>query len=646
MSEGYHMEDELQQSAYDAHIMRRLLGYVRPYRGWIIMATVLLLILSVLGNLAPILLMHSVDAFINDAARLSGSAGMVEAATERDLSGLFRMVLVIAAVVTVQSLLRYVQVLVVSLVGQRTMFEMRLALFDHLQHLSLGFLDRNPAGRLLSRVTNDIEKVQQTIVEGVVAVISDFMTLAVVLVVMFAVNWKLACVALAPLPLVVITSVLFRKYAQHSFLEVRRKIARINAWMQENVSGMRVVRLFNREDANYAEYVARNADHRDEWIRQVRNFALYFPAVEFLGSLATALVILYCGMVMLKTGQATSGQGSVGTIFAFVFLAERFFGPIRALADRYNLILEAMASSERVFQLQDTQPDVCNGPEPLPCARLKGAVTLDHLWFAYPGTPNDRVLGPPVTPAKAGASSPAPEIGHAEPRWVLKDICLDIAPGERVAIVGHTGAGKSTLIHLLSRFYDIQRGHLRIDGVDVRDYDLIPMRRNIGVVLQDVFLFSGTIEENIRLGNPDISREQVEACARHVNAARFIERLPGGYDYLVGERGCNLSTGQRQLVAFARTLAHDPRILVLDEATANIDTETEHLIQDAIAKLLEGRTSIVIAHRLSTVQHADRIVVFHHGEIRESGTHQELLAHNGLYRTLYELQYKDQTGEG
>ncbi len=622
MSEGYHMQDELQERAYDAHLMRRLLGYIRPYRGWIILATVLLLVLSVLGNLAPVLLMHSVDAYINDATRLAAPEDMVAAAAERDLSGLYRMVLAIAAVVALQGLLRYVQVLVVSVVGQRTMFEMRLGLFDHLQHLSLGFLDRNPAGRLLSRVTNDIEKVQQTIVEGVVAVISDFMTLLVVLVVMFSINPILACVALSPVPLVVLTSVLFRKYAQHSFLEVRRKIAHINSWMQENVSGMRVVRLFNREDVNYAEYVARNADHRDEWVRQVRNFALYFPAVEFLGSLATALVILYCGMVMLKTGEATSGQGSVGTIFAFVFLAERFFGPIRALADRYNLILEAMASSERVFALQDTPPDVCNGPAPVSCARLKGAVALEHVWFAYPS---------------------AAEL-QGEPRWVLKNITLDIAPGERVAIVGHTGAGKSTLIHLLSRFYDIQRGHLRIDGVDVRDYDLIPMRRNIGVVLQDVFLFSGTIEENIRLGNPEISQEKVEACARHVNAARFIERLPGGYGYHVGERGCNLSTGQRQLVAFARTLAHDPRILVLDEATANIDTETENLIQDAIAKLLEGRTSIVIAHRLSTVQHADRIVVFHHGEIRESGTHQELLAHNGLYRTLYELQYKDQTG--
>jgi ABC-type multidrug transport system fused ATPase/permease subunit len=474
---------------------------------------------------------------------------------------------------------------------------------------------------------------------------------------MFAINWKLACVALAPLPLVVVTSVLFRKYAQHSFLEVRRKIAHINAWMQENVSGMRVVRLFNREDANYAEYMARNADHRNEWLRQVRNFALYFPAVEFLGSLATALVILYCGTVMLKTGHAVSGQGSVGTIFAFVFLAERFFGPIRALADRYNLILEAMASSERVFQLQDTPPDVCNGPEPIPCERLKGAVSFDQVWFAYPTTPGAPSLE--ASPLGATASLPAREncapelplggpvreIVEAQPRWVLKNISLDIAPGERVAIVGHTGAGKSTLIHLLSRFYDIQRGNLRIDGVDVRDYDLIPMRRNIGVVLQDVFLFSETIEENIRLGNPGISREHVEACAQHVNAARFIERLPGGYGYNVGERGGNLSTGQRQLVAFARTLAHDPRILVLDEATANIDTETEHLIQDAIAKLLEGRTSIVIAHRLSTVQHADRIVVFHHGEIREMGTHQELLSQGGLYRTLYELQYKDQTGE-
>ncbi|MBW7865576.1 MAG: ABC transporter ATP-binding protein [Candidatus Hydrogenedentes bacterium] len=610
MNNGYHMEDELQQRAYDTRIMLRLLGYVRPWRAWLGLASLLLLLLSVLGNVTPLLVMHSVDRHINNPARLTGGESA-------DIAGLWRMVAAIGVLILAQALLRYAQVLIVSLVGQRAMFDMRMRLFTHFQDFSLRFLDRNPAGRLLSRLTTDIEKVQQTIVEGVVAMVSDFMTLFAVLVIMLYVNWVLALIALAPLPLVFATSVIFRKYAQRSFLEVRRKIAHINAWMQENISGMRLVRLFNREDANFAEYEHRNAVHRDEWLRQIRNFALYFPAVEFLSSLSTALILLYCGLFMLRQGGSVTGQGSIGTIFAFVFLAERFFGPIRALADRYNLILEAMASSERVFQLQDTVPDIQNGPNPKACPQVSGAVSLDRVWFSY--------------------DDPQP---GKEPRWVLKDLCLDIRPGERVAIVGHTGAGKSTLTHLLSRFYDIQRGAIRVDGVDVRDYDLVQLRRNIGVVLQEVFLFSGTIDENIRLGDNGMGEEHVLACAAHVNAAPFIGRLPGKYEYTVGERGGNLSVGQRQLIAFARTLAHNPRILVLDEATASIDTETEHLIQDALEKLLAGRTSIVIAHRLSTIQHADRIVVMHHGEIREMGTHQELLAQNGLYRTLYELQYK------
>ncbi len=619
MSEGYHLEDELQTRSYDARLMRRLLHYVRPHRGRLAAATVLLLLLSVLGNLTPLLIMRAVDGYIHGPVPgISAAEEALRAA--RNMRGLFHVVLAIAALIAAQAALHYGQVLIVSVVGQRAMFEMRTGIFRHLQRLSLGFLDRNPAGRLLSRVTNDIEKVQQTIVEGVVAVVSDFVTVAVVLVVMLYVNWVLALIALSPLPLVFFTSVLFRRHAQRSFLEVRRKIARLNAWMQENVGGSRVVRLFRREEANFAEYERRNADHRDEWLRQVRNFALYFPAVEFLGSLSTALIILYCGLVMMRTGAAHSGHASVGTIFAFVFLAERFFSPIRALADRYNLILEAMASSERVFQLQDTEPEIKNGPNPLPAGEIKGAVSFDHVWFGYADPKNP----------------------DAEPEWVLKDVCLDIAPGETVAVVGHTGAGKSTLIHLLSRFYDVQKGGVRIDGVDVRDYDLVGMRRRIGVVLQDVFLFSGSIADNIRLGNPEITDGRVRDCAAHVNAAGFIGRLPGGYGYHAGERGCNLSTGQRQLVAFARTLAHDPRILVLDEATASIDTETEALIQDAIGKLLAGRTCVVIAHRLSTVQHADRIVVMHHGRIREVGTHQELLAMDGIYRTLYELQYKDQ----
>jgi ABC-type multidrug transport system fused ATPase/permease subunit len=383
--------------------------------------------------------------------------------------------------------------------------------------------------------------------------------------------------------------------------------------MQENVSGMRVVQIFNREDTNFAEYDRRNAIHRDEWMRQIRNFALYFPIVEFWSSLAVALIVLYGGLQILHGRETVGGVASIGMLFAYVQWADRLFGPIRTLVDKYNLIQDAMASSERVFGLLDTPEEIKDKPDAVPATGVRGEVEFRHVWFAY-----------------------EPE------QWVLKDVDFRIAPGERIAIVGHTGAGKSTLANLLSRFYDVPRGAVLVDGVDVRDYGQRSLRGNIGMVLQDVFLFSGTVMRNLRLGNEELSEERIRECAEYVNAARFIERLPGGYDYDVGERGGNLSTGQRQLLAFARTLAHDPRILVLDEATSSVDTETEMLIQDAIGKLMQGRTSIMIAHRLSTVQRADRIIVMHHGEIREMGTHQELLAKRGLYYTLYLLQYKDQ----
>jgi ATP-binding cassette subfamily B protein len=545
------------------------------------------------------------------------SATRLNELIQGDLRGLLLVLALIGGLVLVEALVRYAQMLIVAFIGQRTMLEMRVGLFEHLQAMSLRFVDQNPLGRLLTRVTNDVEKIQETVVSGVVQVTSDLMTLVVVLVFMLAVNWRLTLVAMIPVPFVVLTSAVFRKYAQRSFLEIRKKIARVNAYMQENVTGMRIVQLFRCEDRNYREYRARNAEHRDEWLRQIRNFAFYFPSVEFLGTLSTALIVLYTGVYIMQLGQMQTGVASVGTMFAFVFLADRFYGPIRALADRYNLLLEAMASSERVFQLLDTPPEILDRPGAVACRELEGRIDLKEVWFSYVET-------------------------QAETPWVLRGINLAVKPGERVAIVGHTGAGKTTIVNLLSRFYDVQRGAILIDGIDVRDYQQVTLRRHIGMVLQEVFLFSGTIAENIRLGDDSMDMDWVRSCAEYVNAARFIERMPGGYEYHVGERGCNLSTGQRQLLAFARALAHRPKILVLDEATASIDTETEALIQDAIAKLMAGRTSIVIAHRLSTVQHADRIVVMHHGEIRESGTHQQLLAQGGLYRTLYELQYKDQ----
>lgn len=619
MSEGYHHDDEIQQRAYDSQIMRRLLVYVRPHRNWLLFATFLLLVVAVISNFTPVILMRAVDDFINNSARLDARAageGAVELFTRllaEDQAGLFRLTLMIAGLVLAEAVLRYAQILIVSIVGQRTMMEMRVGVFAHLQDMSLRFLDRNPVGRLVSRVTNDVEKIQQTIVTGVVQVVSELFTIIVVLIFMLAINWQLALVTIVPIPLVFISSLLFRKYAQRSFLEVRKKIAQVSAHLQESISGMRVVQLFAREPAAFDEYARRNADHRDEWLLQVRNFAVYFPVVDFLGTLSTALIIVYSGVVILAQGEEITGVASMGTIYAYVFLAERLFGPIRALADRYNLLLEAMAASERIFQLQDTPPDIVDAPDAVEREALNGDVEFDRVCFSY-------------------------EAGQP----VLKEVSFQMRPGERVAIVGHTGAGKSTIINLLARFYDVDSGAVRVDGVDVRHYAQAALRRHIGVVLQDVFLFSGTVEDNIRLGDHGMDAAHIRHCAAHVNAAAFIERLPGGYQYDVGERGVNLSTGQRQLLAFARTLAHGPSILVLDEATSSIDTETEGLIQDAIEKLMEGRTSIVIAHRLSTIQHADRILVMHHGEVRESGTHQELLAQGGLYRTLYELQYKDQ----
>ncbi|MCC6486747.1 MAG: ABC transporter ATP-binding protein [Candidatus Hydrogenedentes bacterium] len=624
MRDGYHDDDEVQRRAYDGRLMRRLLAYVRPYRKMLIAAVLLLLLAALVGNVTPWLNMRAIDACINNpdraAARSAGGEGGTSPASalwhelaEADKERLLGIVGLIAALMLIEAVVRYLQMTIVAYVGQKTMFEMRMGIFAHLQRMSLRFLDKNPVGRLMTRVTNDVEKIQSTIVTGMVEVVSDLFTIVVICGFMFWVNWRLAAIVLSTIPFVVLTSFIFRKYARISYLEIRKKVAKLNAYMQESVSGMRVIQIFGREDDVFEAFRARNAEHRDEWFRQVRNYAVYFPVIDFLGTLSLALIILYHGSTILGLQENAAREIQIGMFFAYVQWAERLFGPIRALADRYNLLLEAMASSERIFELLDTPEEIQNRPDAVVPERLAGRVEFRDVWFAY-----------------------------EQERWVLKGIDLDIAPGERVAIVGHTGAGKTSLINLLSRFYDVQQGAVRIDGVDVRDYDKDALRKRIGVVLQDVFLFSGTVEHNIRLGNEELTEEEITRCAAYVNALGFIERLPGGFQYDVGERGCNLSTGQRQLLAFARALAHDPQILVLDEATSSVDTASEALIQDAIIKLMQGRTSIVIAHRLSTVQHADRIIVMHHGEIRESGTHQELLARRGLYYRLYQLQYKDQ----
>lgn len=624
MSESYHIEDEVHQRAYDSGLMRRLMGYVNPFKRWIAVAIVMLIIVSVISSFLPWLNMHVIDAFINNPERIAlekkvdslndpAGAAQIERIQEDHIQGLHTTLFLMLALMIAQGVIRYSQALIVAIIGQKTMLEMRMQIFEHLQRMSLRFLDRNPVGRLMTRVTNDVERIQQTIVNGMVQVASDLFAIVVIVAFMVWWNWVLALVTLATVPLVFVSSLIFRKYARRTYLEIRKKIAAVNAYMQENVAGMRVVQIFGQEDRCFNEYSKRNAEHRDEWFRQIGYYALYLPVVHFFANMTTALIVLYIGYQVLGGGYMEAAGASVGALFAYIQWGERLYGPIRQIADRYNMLLEAMAASERIFKLLDTPEEIADRPEARECDGLEGTVEFDQVRFAY-----------------------------EEDEWILKDVSFQISKGERLAIVGHTGAGKTTIISLLSRFYDIQQGAIRIDGVDVRDYKKNSLRRHIGVVLQDVFLFSGTIEENIRLGADGMSEEWVRSCAEYVNASRFIERLPGQYQYDVGERGCNLSTGQRQLIAFARTLAHKPDIVVLDEATSSVDTETEGLIQDAIEKLMRGRTCVVIAHRLSTVQHADRIVVMHHGEVREEGTHQELLAKGGLYRTLYELQYKDQ----
>jgi ABC-type multidrug transport system fused ATPase/permease subunit len=627
MSAEYHFEDEVQERAYDARLMGRLLSYVRPHRKLMTAATVLLLFATSLSTALPYVNMRAIDEYINSAHRteLERSAltihgpkdpnarALLDQAAACDRRGLGRLVVLMALMILTEMLLRYVQTVIVTYVGQKTMLEMRMDIFSKLQKMSLRYLDKNPVGRLMTRVTNDVENIQETIVNGLIQVIGDLFTVALALGVMMWLNWRLALITLSTVPLVFLVSLVFRKHARQCYFEIRRKIARLNAYMQENVSGIRIVQLFNGEARSFEEYRRRNAAHRDEWFRQVRYFATYFPAVDFLGAITIALIILFGGRQILAQQALAVGVASIGMLNAYVQWADRMYGPIRALADKYNLLQGAMASSERIFEVLDTPEEVADKPGARRCARIEGRIEFKDVWFAYePG------------------------------QWVLKNVSFTIAPGERVAVVGHTGAGKTTLVNLLSRFYDVQKGGIYVDGVDVRDYEMDSLRRNIGTVLQDVFLFSGSIEQNIRLGNQELSEPRIRECAAYVNAAKFIDQLPATYQHEVGERGGNISTGQRQLVAFARTLAHDPRVLVLDEATSSVDTETEALIQDAIAKLLAGRTSIVIAHRLSTVQHADRIIVMHHGEIREMGPHQELLAKRGIYHTLYQLQYKDQ----
>jgi len=583
-------DDDIIGKAYDARLMRRLLEYLWPYWRSVVVALVAIVVGGLASLAQPYLIKIAIDRYIA-ARQLAGLDG---------LAAMYFGVLVVAFAA------EYVQTWTMQLTGQRIMFDLRLALYRHLQRLDLRYYDRNPVGRLMTRVTSDVDVLNDLFTSGVVTVFGDLFTLFGIMGVMVAMNWKLALVTFSVIPLFFVVTNWFRAGSRATFREVRRWVARINAFLQENITGMPVVQLFRREERNREAFAAVNRQHTDANLAQIFYYAVFYPAIELLAALATALIILYGGWRVI------AGTLTLGALVAFIQYSERFWRPISDLSEKFNILQAAMASSERIFTLLDTEPKVVAPHKPVHLETVRGRVGFENVTFGYqPGTP------------------------------VLQDIDFTVEPGKSVALVGATGAGKTSIISLLTRFYDVDQGRVTLDGVDVRALDPAQLRSSLALVLQDVHLFSGTIASNIRLGSA-IPDERVKEAARAVHAHRFIEALPQGYATEVRERGATLSVGQKQLLSFARALAHDPRVLILDEATSSVDTETEALIQDALRVLLQGRTAIVIAHRLSTIQHVDEILVLHKGRVRERGTHQELLAQRGLYWRLYQLQYKDQ----
>lgn len=586
--------------------MRRLLTYIKPYKAELAIALVLLTINAVLQAVGPLLTEYAVDRYLARPEHRN-PAWLDHYLSSSPWTGIAQVSLLYLAALLLALVCDFGEQYLMQWIGQKAMFDLRKQLMAHLQRLDLAYYDHNPVGRLVTRLTTDVDALNELFSSGLLMILGDFLMLSVVVAVMLRLSPGMTIVILAVMPLVVLVTVRFRRSVQQSYRRIRVAIARINAYLQEHINGIAVLQLFNREEKSRAEFDRINRNHMDAHKDAITAYGWFYPWVEFLGMLALALLLAYGGF------RIRGGALTLGVLVAFFQYGLRFFRPIQDLSDKYNILQAAMAASERIFKLLDTPPQIISPDLPQTIQPIAAAIEFDHVWFAY-----------------------------KDEDWVLNDVSFRIEPGETVAVVGHTGAGKTTLTSLLLRFYEIRRGSIRIGGVDIRDFDLEDLRSNFGVVLQDPHLFTGSVASNIRLGTAGISDQQVADAAENVNLLDFVRTLPEGFDQPVRERGAGFSTGQKQLISFARALAHNPRYLILDEATSSVDTDTEFRIRDALARLVEGRTSIVIAHRLSTIQRADRILVMHKGKLRETGTHQQLLALRGVYWTLYQLQYKDQ----
>jgi len=588
---GFHEEQELGK-VYDAALMRRLLAYLRPYARKVVLALVLLVLSSLLSLVGPFLIMVGIDDYIARGRH----------------DGLWAVALLYAVVLLVHFVVQYRQAYTMQQVAQGAMFDLRREIFSHLQTLPVQYFDRNPVGRLVTRVVHDVEVLNQMFSAGVVTIVGDVLTLLGIIVVLLLLNWKLALITFIVLPVIFAGMMLFRLKARQAFRKIRVRIARINAFLQEQVSGMSVVQAFTQEKRSYDKLERANRSHMEANLQAVFYYSIFWPATSIVMAVATALILWYGGAAIV------GGALTFGVLVAFIQYAERFFRPLADLSEKYNILQQAMASSERIFTLLDAPPEPETPlAEATPLEQVSGAVEFRDVWFAY-----------------------------NEGEWVLKNLSFSVEPGQKVAIVGATGAGKSSIINVLTRFYPIQRGRILLDGADIDRLPLCRLRREIGVVQQDPFIFGGTIADNITLGDPEIGDERLREAARVVNAAPFIDKYPEQYQTLAKERGSIFSVGQKQLLSFARALAYAPGILVLDEATANIDTDTEILIQSGLQRLIAGRTSIVIAHRLSTIKRVDKILVMHQGRLVEEGTHSELLERRGVYHKLYQLQYREQ----